>query len=209
MAIKSKGALKEGFNTDFQNESTYDAETLRNALRDIVDSYKDEVQTLTQAEIDAIVSPQIKQMVYNDDIGEYQIYLGGWATVLTAKTATRTDELYYTFSVAFDGETGTGAEGAITLPQMFVPSSFVCYQTIWSATGMDLGSEVIAFGVATDAVNSIFSKDLDTIDEEATKVDTPTGNLTKTTMQRLIVGSVAGGDVTQGTLTITAKFIRV
>lgn len=32
MAIKSKGALKEGFNTDFQNESTYDAETLRNTL---------------------------------------------------------------------------------------------------------------------------------------------------------------------------------
>ena len=209
MAIKSKGILKEDFNTDFANGSAYNAETLRNTLRDIVDSYKDEVQTLTQSEIDAIVSPQVKQLIYNSDLGELQVYLGGWATILTAKTATRTDELYYTFSVTFDGETGTGAVGAITLPQMFVPSSFVCYQTIWSATGMALGSDVIAFGVATDAVNNIFSKDLDTIDEEATKVDTPTGNLTKTTMQRLIVGSVAGGDVMQGTLTITAKFIRV
>lgn len=209
MPVESKGALKEGFNTAFPNESTYDAETLRTELFSIVDSYKDEVQTLTQSEIYAIVSPQVKQLVYNSDLGELQVYLGGWATILTAKTATRTDELYYTFTVTFDGETGTGAEGAITLPQMFVPSSFVCYQTIWSATGMGLGSEVIAFGVATDAVNNIFSKDLDTIDEEATKVDTPTGNLTKTTMQRLIVGSVSGGDVTQGTLTITAKFIRV
>ena len=60
---------------------------------------------------------------------------------------------------------------------------------------------------ATDAVNNIFSEDLDEIDEENTKVDTPTGNLAKTTMQQLIVGSVTGGDVTQGTLTITAKFI--
>jgi len=209
MAIKSKGILKEGFNTDFANGSAYNAETLRNTLRDVVDSYKDEVQTLSQSEIDAIVSPQLKQLVYNSDLGELQIYLGGWSTILTAKTATRTDELYYTFSVTFDGETGTGAEGAITLPQMFVPSSFVCYQTIWSASGMGLGAEVIAFGVATDAVNNIFSKDLDEIDEENTKVDTPTGNLAKTTMQRLIVGSVTGGDVTQGTLTITAKFIRV
>lgn len=209
MAIKSKGTLKEAFNIDFANGSVYDAETLRNTLRDVVDSYKDEVQTLTQSEIDAIVSPQTKQMVYNSDLGEYQIYLGGWATILTGKASTRTDELYYTFTITFDGGAGTGAEGSITLPQMFVPSSFVCYQTIWSATGMGLGSEVIAFGVATDAVNNIFSKDLDTINEEATKVDTPTGNLTKTTMQRLIVGSVSGGDVIQGTLTITAKFIRV
>jgi len=209
MAIKSKGILKEGFNTDFANGSAYDAETLRNTLRDVVDSYKDEVQTLTQAEIDAIVSPQIKQMVYNSDLGEYQIYLGGWATVLTAKTNTRADELYYTFSLTFDGGEGTGAEGAITLPEMFVPSSFVCYQTIWSASGFLLGSQVIELGVEVDEVNNIFSSDLDAIDEQNTKVTTPTTNLTKTTMQRRIVGSVAGGDVTQGTLTITAKFIRV
>jgi len=209
MAIKSKGILKEGFNTDFANGSAYNAETLRNTLRDVVDSYKDEVQTLTQAEIDAIVSPQIKQMVYNSDLGEYQIYLGGWATVLTAKTNTRADELYYTFSLIFDGGEGTGAEGAITLREMFVPSSFVCYQTIWSASEFLTGSQVISLGVATDATNCIFSSDLDAIDEQNTKVTTPTTNLTKTTMQRRIVGSVAGGDVTQGTLTITAKFIRV
>ena len=209
MAIKSKGTLKEGFNTDFANGSAYDAETLRNTLRDVVDSYKDEVQTLTQAEIDAIVSPQIKQMVYNSDLGEYQIYLGGWATVLTAKTNSRADELYYTFSLIFDGGEGTGAEGAITLREMFVPSSFVCYQTIWSASEFLTGSQVISLGVATDATNCIFSSDLDAIDEQDTKVSTPTGTLTKTTMQRRIVGSVAGGDVTQGTLTITAKFIRV
>jgi len=209
MAIKSKGILKEGFNTDFANGSAYNAETLRNTLRDVVDSYKDEVQTLSQSEIDAIVSPQIKQMVYNSDLGEYQIYLGGWATVLTAKTNTRADELYYTFSLIFDGGEGTGAEGAITLREMFVPSSFVCYQTIWSASEFLTGSQVISLGVATDATNCIFSSDLDAIDEQDTKVSTPTGTLTKTTMQRRIVGSVAGGDVTQGTLTITAKFIRV
>ena len=209
MAIKSKGTLKEGFNTDFANGSAYNAETLRNTLRDIVDSYKDEVQTLTQSEIDAIVSPQVKQLIYNSDLGELQVYLGGWATILTAKTATRTDELYYTFSVTFDGETGTGAVGAITLPQMFVPSSFVCYQTIWSATGFATGTPVISFGVATDDTDCIFTSTLTAIDVTNTKVVTPTGNLTKTTMQRLIVGAVTVGDVTQGTLTITAKFIRV
>ena len=37
MSIRSKGNLKEGFNTDFANGSAYNAETLRNALRDIVD----------------------------------------------------------------------------------------------------------------------------------------------------------------------------
>ena len=209
MSIRSKGNLKEGFNTDFANGSAYNAETLRNTLRDIVDSYKDEVQTLTQAEIDAIVSPQVKQLVYNSDLGELQVYLGGWATILTAKTATRTDELYYTFSVTFDGETGTGAVGAITLPQMFVPSSFVCYQTIWSATGFATGTPVISFGVATDDTDCIFTSDLTTIDVSNTKSVTPTGALTKTTMQRALVGAVTVGNVTQGTLTITAKFIRV
>jgi len=208
--VQSKAILKEAVNSGIPDEGVeITPATIRNALLNIIDSYKDEVVTLSQAEIDAIVSPQLKQLVYNSDLGELQIYLGGWATILTATTSTRTDELYYTFSVTFDGEAGSGAEGDVTLPVMLVPSSFVCYQTIWSAAGMSLGSEVIYFGVATDSTNSIFGKDLDEIDEEATKVDMPSGNLTKTTAQRLIVGNVAGGDVTQGTLTITAKFIRV
>ena len=74
---------------------------------------------------------------------------------------------------------------------------------------MDTGAEVIAFGVDVDASNNIFSKDLDEIDEESTKVETPTGNLTKTATQRRIVGIVSGGDITQGKLSITTKFMRV
>ena len=207
--VKSKGTLKEEFGVTFPNESDYSAEDLRNALWNIVDSYKDEIRTLSQSEIDAIVSPQTKDMVFNSDTNCLQVYVGAWLNVLLGKSTGRADEIYFAFEVTFDGESGSGAEGTIVLPEMFVPASYVCYQTIWSATGMDTGAEVIAFGVDVDASNNIFSKDLDEIDEESTKVETPTGNLTKTATQRRIVGSVAGGDITQGKLSITTKFMRV
>ena len=51
--------------------------------------------------------------------------------------------------------------------------------------------------------------DLTTIDETKTFVINHTDTLTATTAQRKIVGSVAGGDVTQGTITVIAKFIGV
>ena len=68
MSIQSKGVLKEANNTNFPNESEYDAGTLRTVLNNIIDSYKDEVRTLTQAQIDAISSPQTKDLVYNSDL---------------------------------------------------------------------------------------------------------------------------------------------
>jgi hypothetical protein len=46
MSIQSKGVLKEANNTNFPNESEYDAGTLRTVLNNIIDSYKDEVRTL-------------------------------------------------------------------------------------------------------------------------------------------------------------------
>lgn len=209
MAIKSKGILKEGFNTDFANGSAYDAETLRNTLRDVVDSYKDEVRTLTQAEIDAILSPQTKDLVYNSDINELQVYLGAWLSILTARTGSRVDEFFYRFTVAFDGEAGSGAEGSIVLPELYVPSGFICYQTVIKAVDFGSGTKVINFGVEVDSATNIFTMNLNTIAGTRTFVTNHTTPLTETTAQRKIVGSVTGGDVTQGTLTITAKFIRV
>jgi len=209
MSIQSKGVLKEANNTNFPNESEYDAGTLRTVLNNIIDSYKDEVRTLTQAQIDAISSPQTKDLVYNSDLNELQVYLGAWLSILTARTGSRVDEFFYRFTVAFDGEAGSGAVGAIVLPELYVPSGFVCYQTVINAVGFETGSEVIAFGVEVDATNNIFSMDLTTIDETRTFIINYTDTLTETTAQRKIVGSVSGGDVTQGTLTVIAKFIGV
>jgi len=209
MSIQSKGVLKEANNTNFPNESAYDAGALRTVLNNIIDSYKDEVRTLTQAQIDAISSPQTKDLVYNSDLNELQVYLGAWLSILTARTGNRVDEFFYRFTVAFDGEAGSGAVGAIVLPELYVPSGFVCYQTVIKAVGFETGSEVIAFGVEVDATNNIFSMDLTTIDETRTFIINHTDTLTETTAQRKIVGSVSGGDVTQGTITVIAKFIGV
>jgi hypothetical protein len=148
-------------------------------------------------------------LVYNSDLNELQVYLGAWLSILTARTGSRVDEFFYRFTVAFDGEAGSGAVGAITLPELYVPSGFVCYQTVIKAVGFETGSEVIAFGVEVDATNNIFSMDLTTIDETRTFIINHTDTLTETTAQRKIVGSVSGGDVTQGTLTVIAKFIGV
>lgn len=207
--ITPKGTLKESNNANFQNESAYDANNLRTALNNIIDSYKDEIRTLTQAQIDAIVSPQTKDLVYNSDLNELQVYLGSWLSILTARTGSRVDEFFYRFTVAFDGESGSGASGAISLPNLYVPSGFVCYQTVIKAVDFQTGAEVIEFGVEVDEVNNIFSMDLDGIDETKTFIINHTDTLTETTAQRKIVGYISGGDVTQGTITIIAKFIGV
>ena len=209
MSIQSKGVLKEANNTNFPNESAYDAGALRTVLNNIIDSYKDEVRTLTQAQIDAISSPQTKDLVYNSDLNELQVYLGAWLSILTARTGSRVDEFFYRFTVAFDGEAGSGAVGAIVLPELYVPSGFVCYQTVVKAVDFGSGTHVINFGVEVDSATNIFTMNLNTIADTRTFVTNHTTPLTETTAQRKIIGSVSGGDVTQGTITVIAKFIGV
>lgn len=67
----------------------------------------------------------------------------------------------------------------------------------------------IIFGVEVMQPIIYFQWILTTIDETRTFIINHTDTLTETTAQRKIVGSVFGGDVTQGTITVIAKFIGV
>lgn len=76
MSVKSKTVLKSDVDTDLASASNITAAEHRAIEKDVIDSYEDFIGSYTTAQIAAIVSPTLRQVVYDTTLNEYFYFDG-------------------------------------------------------------------------------------------------------------------------------------
>lgn len=110
-----------------------------------------------------------------------------------------------TFTITFDGTTGKGAIGALTIPQInFVNDSFISEVYVDIISPLTGTNSYITLGIDIDAPTAGLDQttgDIATLNaNNVTKIITP--DLTKATASRLLVSSIGGGAILSGTVKI-------
>ena len=113
------------------------------------------------------------------------------------------------FTLDFDGSTGKGEVGAITMPVYTIPEDYICSQVLYNVTyPLVSASGVLSIGYDTDDITACLNNivaliNATPISNTAQQVSAPT------TALRNLVGDVTTSDITAGSIFLKLKFVKI